>query len=371
MSRPSFERASTYQPSRPVNRQAYSRQNITSRPATGTIAGKGAVANLPRTAMTKPTQGQVKEFLNLPQSQRPGRGSDLAKIGTGALAGALGAEGARKLLEGQRPGGLEKPSQRPERAGLADRRGETGRPPTLPDRRVSNQIRDNWQNRHDKPFNPQWWKDHPNAARHHWDTHHHPWNYWWGAATWGAVAGWTAGMAAGSAYGDPIYYDYGQNVYYEGENVYVGGNQVATAQEYYQQASEIADNAPDPTSSPGEDWLPLGVFALSQSNAADSDMVLQLAVNKEGVISGTYYNTRTDAGRPVKGMVDKKSQRAAWTFADGKNTDIIMETGSYNLTQDQTEALVHFGKDKTQQWLMVRLKEPEEQKQADKKPEGS
>jgi hypothetical protein len=48
-----------------------------------------------------------------------------------------------------------------------------------------------------------------------------------------------------------------------------------------------------------------------------------------------------------------------------------METGIYNLTQDQTEALVHFGNEKTQQWLMVRLKQPEEQKQADKKSEGS
>jgi hypothetical protein len=56
--------------------------------------------------------------------------------------------------------------------------------------------------------------------------------------------------------------------------------------------------------------------------------------------------------------VDKKSQRAAWTFADGKDTNIVMETGINNLTQDQTEALFHFGKDITQQWLMVRLQEP-------------
>ena len=96
-------------------------------------------------------------------------------------------------------------------------------------------------------------------------------------------------------------------------------------------------------------------------------MVLQLALNKDGEIAGTFYNTTTDAARPVKGMVDKKSQRAAWTFSDGKNTDIIMETGIYNLTQDQTEALVHFGKDKTQQWLMVRLNEPEDKKKADSK----
>lgn len=86
------------------------------------------------------------------------------------------------------------------------------------------------------------------------------------------------------------------------------------------------------------------------------------------MIAGTYYNTGTDTVRPVKGMVDKKSQRAAWTFADGKNTDIIMETGIYNLTQDETEALVHFRKDKTQQWLMVRLKEPPQDKSAGKNP---
>jgi hypothetical protein len=88
-------------------------------------------------------------------------------------------------------------------------------------------------------------------------------------------------------------------------------------------------------------------------------------------MSGTYCDRDNDIGCPIKGMVDKKSRRAAWTFADGRNTDIIMETGLHNLTQDQTEALVHFGKDKTQQWLMVRLKQPEEQKQADKRAEDS
>lgn len=95
-------------------------------------------------------------------------------------------------------------------------------------------------------------------------------------------------------------------------------------------------------------------------------MFLQLAVNKDGAIQGVYYNTTTDTVRPVKGSVDKRTQRAAWTFADGKNTDIIMETGIYNLTQNETEALVHFGKDKTQKWLMVRMKQPETQNQPGK-----
>jgi hypothetical protein len=203
-------------------------------------------------------------------------------------------------------------------------------------------------------FTPQWWKDHPHAAHAYWDHNRHPWNYWWRAATWGAIGAAVYGSAYG---GEPVYYDYGDNIYYEGDQVYVGGQPVATADQYYQQASEIAASAPAEPQADA-DWLPLGVFALTKEGASDSSMVLQLAVNKEGVITGTYYNTATNTTRPVKGMVDKKTQRAAWTFADGKNTDIIMETGLYNLTKDQTEALMHFGKDNTQQWMMVRLNQP-------------
>jgi hypothetical protein len=55
----------------------------------------------------------------------------------------------------------------------------------------------------------------------------------------------------------------------------------------------------------------------------------------------------------------KRESKAVWMFADGKQSDIIMETGVYNLTKDRTEALVHFGKEKTRTWIMVRMKEPE------------
>jgi hypothetical protein len=32
----------------------------------------------------------------------------------------------------------------------------------------------------------------------------------------------------------------------------------------------------------------------------------------------------------------------------------------YNLTKDESPALIHIGKDKTQQWTLVRLKQPEQ-----------
>ena len=182
---------------------------------------------------------------------------------------------------------------------------------------------------------------------------------WWRHASWAALGGWVAG----SSWDSPAYYDYGEGIYYQDEQVYMDGKPVAAADEYYQQANNLAKSAPPAQESEAE-WLPLGIFAISKDQATDSNMVLQLAVEKSGVIGGTYYNTTTDIARPVRGMVDKKSQRAAWTFDDGKNADVIMETGIFNLTQDQTEALVHFGKDKTQQCLMVRLNEPKEAKES-------
>jgi hypothetical protein len=342
-------------------------------------AGSRAESRLPGAGGTKPSQGQLQQFLNLPQ--QGGKGvSDLTKVGVGAAAGALGYAGAKQLLESQRPAGERPgignregigeragerlqastlPAERPgsgERPGIGNRPGTGERPAQLPSRPNAGQIRDNLQGRYDNLFTPQWWKDHPNMSKAYWQNfgkYHYARNHWWRHATWASLGGWVAG----SSWSSPDYYDYGQGIYYENEQVYMNGEPVAGAQEYYQQAKDLAASAP-PAQTSETDWLPLGVFALSRDQATDSNQLLQLAVDKTGIIAGTYYNTATDITRPVRGRVDKKTQRAAWSFSDGKDTDIIMETGLYNLTQDQTEALVHFGNNKTQQWLMVRLDQP-------------
>jgi hypothetical protein len=59
--------------------------------------------------------------------------------------------------------------------------------------------------------------------------------------------------------------------------------------------------------------------------------MLELAVNKQGVVAGTYYNEATEVSRSLKGMLDQTSQRAAMGFADGKNAEVVLETGIYNL----------------------------------------
>ena len=86
-------------------------------------------------------------------------------------------------------------------------------------------------------------------------------------------------------------------------------------------------------------------------------MFVQLAVDKQAVIAGTFHNSATDQTFDLEGAVDRESQRSAWVIAD-KDWP-IMETGVSNLTKDEAPALVHFADGQTQQWLMVRLEEPE------------
>lgn len=352
-----------------------SKQNI-SQPTGSKVQNKMSTAS-----GNRPTQGQLQQFLNMPQQGGAGI-SDLGKVGVGAAAGALGFAGAKELLgsrgqSGDRPTVADRtdsrdrpasgdrtqvgtlPAERPGsgvRQSLGDRASNMERPTHLPSRPNADQIRQNMQNRYDNLFTPQWWKDHPQMAQAYWQNfgkYQYGYNHWWRPAAWGALAGWVAG----SSWSSPAYYDYGEGVYYEDEQVYMNGKPVASSDEYYDQAKELTTAAAS-TNSANAEWLPLGVFAVSRDQASDSNVILQLAVDKNGIIAGTYYNTSTEVGRPVKGKVDQKTQRAVWAFNDGKNTDIIMETGIFNLTQDQTEALIHFGKDKTQQCLLVRLDPP-------------
>jgi hypothetical protein len=157
---------------------------------------------------------------------------------------------------------------------------------------------------------------------------------------------------------DPVYYSYGDNVYYQEGSVYYGDQVVATDSQYADQAEAIATSVPE-TKPANSDWMPLGVFALTndgEPTGAEPTLFLQLAVSKQGIISGTLQNTATNSVQPIEGMVDKQTQRTAWTVV-GKLRP-IMETGISNLTQDTTPALVHFADGTTQQWLLVRLDNP-------------
>jgi hypothetical protein len=230
------------------------------------------------------------------------------------------------------------------------------------------EIWDNTRDFYDDVFDDAWW------GKWGWGTWwpgyypSDPW-WWWSSANWDSLADFV------SVSTDPTYVDYGANVIYEGDTVYVD-NQPFPAEQYDKAILEAAANVkqpppPLPASDPNQpsEWMPLGVFAIAQEDKGDPVMFFQLSINRQGIISGAFQSTITNDNRPVAGQVEKVSQRAAWRI--GYNTETIFETTLGNLTQDVSPIAVHFGNSRTQTWLLVRMPEPAPAGQPQKLPEAS
>jgi hypothetical protein len=229
-------------------------------------------------------------------------------------------------------------------------------------------IRNNWyhQHWHNNWFRNDWWTNrwHDFGCWHYgygWGAHN--WNYWWTVPVWGTLNNWFSWSGGANAWQEPYYYDYGAdgNVVYQDNSVYIGGQEIASAEDFAASAADLATVPPPATEEAAEaaEWMPLGTFALSTNEKeTDPSRVMQLAVDRQGVVSGTLYNIDTDVTQVIQGKVDKETQRVAFRF--GESDDIVAETGLYNLTQDEVPLLVHYGSDRTETYLLVRLDAPPE-----------
>lgn len=214
------------------------------------------------------------------------------------------------------------------------------------------EIRYRVADRRDYLFNDNWWED------CNWRDHHvrvsNPW-WWWQPARWSTVnvfldAGWN----------EPVLYDYGTDVIYNDDLVYVRGEAIGTPVEYSRRVIELANPAPEVIAEAPvveTEWTPLGVWALVQENQGDAVMFFQLSVNKSGLISGAYSNVLTGESQPIEGQVDRATQRAAWHV--GEQTEKVFEAGMANLTENQASCMVHFAPGEMQNWLLVRMESPD------------
>ena len=173
----------------------------------------------------------------------------------------------------------------------------------------------------------------------------------WTAATWPAV-----GVSLGWGGIQPVSYNYGTNITYQDNEVYYGNQPVATADDYYQQASTLAQARPRRRQS-GR-LAPAGRLRTGPERAVRPALRHEPGDQQVGRYRRKLFGLVSGTTVPIQGAVDKKTQRAAWTV--GKNKKTVCETGLYNLTKDEAPALIHMGKDKTQQWLLVRLKQHHE-----------
>ncbi len=236
---------------------------------------------------------------------------------------------------------------------------------------VNKTFVDNHPNR-SKYWTNDWYRHHPGG----WHPHHPiPPHYWWRPGPpWRNCWGWfTAGVLTGviiDRVAEPIWYNYGTTVYYSDGMVYANGAPYVTAEEYYDQARDIAsgetlDPASDSSDSQqadadttegdaGEEWMPFGTFAvLKDPEEKNCDLVMQLAADKKGKVAGNLVNVKTDKTTALSGAVDLKTQRVAFHVVDHEK--IVAECGLANLTEDTLKMLVHVDKDKTEERTLVRL----------------
>lgn len=179
------------------------------------------------------------------------------------------------------------------------------------------------------------WFDRDFFDRHHIDVGYRGYGAnWWRPAAWGTLATWGAWNWA-----TPYYYDNG-------------------GYSYPVASTEYTSYAYQDTPTQGSDWLPLGVFAVGSTaeQAANSDRIIQLAINKNGEIDGVLYNSASDQAQDLTGMVDQQTQRAYWSLSNRPDSPIV-STGIYNLTEDETPINVHFSDGTDQTWTLVRIQQ--------------
>jgi hypothetical protein len=334
------------------------------------------------------TAGRLDDFLN----DGPSAGTnDIPQIDPDDRPGGLGGEGplANQLPGVDRPGIGDGPDSgdRPiigDGPPIWDRPIVGDRPEFLPDfgenileeeihneiiaRRIEravhvrDRIRDLYY-RENHPF-CYWW--------HYMWTNHPVWSWWrvtaplqwcsWNQCT--TYYGWSG------TYAQPVQHEYTQ------QGVYADGRQVKTNAAYTEQALQLAragaeklQQAVDEKRTDKLEWLPLGVFSLNDKEDGDPTMFLQIAVSKEAIVAGTYFNAQTNEYIQLVGGLDKETQRVAMTVGDKE--DVVIETGMYNLTEDQSSALLHFEGGKIQSWTLVRMPDPQGKQDGAKQQDGA
>jgi hypothetical protein len=198
------------------------------------------------------------------------------------------------------------------------------------------------------PFTRRWYANHPNT----WQAAH-PMADTWAAASLTSAVDWL-GIADNSV---------------DDDSSTVTANSADTSTDTSSQASDN-DSDDDPSSSDagaatqlaqsgsaqvGNDveFLPLGVYALAPPDQDDATAMLQLAVSKDGMVRGSYYDLVSDQAHPIQGAVDKKTERVAFTI--GQKGTTVFETKLADLTGPEGEVSLHFRDGEASDWMLARF----------------
>jgi len=177
---------------------------------------------------------------------------------------------------------------------------------------------DNWNKafgNNQKLFSKQWYDDHPHAWR--WDNNNHKSDVWVVASVPG-VYQWLGWGAVPQEY----------RTYYNPGNV--------------------------PQFDPNDygDWYPIGVYSMMTGPDDVGTRVVQLALDRRGRISGTYYDMITDNSFQVSGDMQQQTQRAQWWV--NSNPNVRFSASLFRLLQPDGSITVQLPGGQ-QRWQFVRM----------------
>lgn len=218
------------------------------------------------------------------------------------------------------------------------------------------------------------------------------WGNAWAPATFGAAAGWLGAEALSSNAGgytpvDTVYTsddgssdddsddaDPTAQADNDGDNETAETNENAaegTQPEAPPISTEAAALAKSGAVDPPKDakLLPLGVYSIAPAGHTEASAMLQLAITKDGILRGSYYDLLSNEDHQVQGAVDKKTQRVAWTI--GPKGKVLFETSLANLTQDKGPLSVHYEDGESRPWTIARYASEEAAKEAGEKAEAA
>lgn len=134
------------------------------------------------------------------------------------------------------------------------------------------------------------------------------------------------------------------------------------ADEPLTQPAEAPELAAQGAADPAGDakFLPLGVFSIAPEGQTEAAALVHLAVSKDGIVRGTYYDLKTDKDQTVHGAVNKENHSVAFTLGKGKT---VYQTWLEDLIEEQSGPVtVKTGEGPSQTWTIARYTEEDDKK---------
>jgi hypothetical protein len=122
-----------------------------------------------------------------------------------------------------------------------------------------------------------------------------------------------------------------------------------------QASSWLGLNTADAPAQPesGEQFLPLGVFALAPAGGNEPSALVQLAVRPDGTLRGNYLDRVTGTSWPIEGTLHKHTQLA--TFRASVPGSAEFEASLVSLTRPHGSVRLRFAGGETRDWNLARF----------------